>query len=321
MARKGNRGAKQRERARGRRHVLSALLIAFVLIGGVFGWMTLSASLVRVCPAEVYLPDLPAQFDGTTILYISDINIRNAMDAAACKRLMGKLEEIHPDLLLLGGDYSAGTVLDALNATKDAGDLEHAREFIQSLLGFPAALGKFAVAGEAEGGGDSVMGAFAAAGVQFLQDGYAAVERDGARLYVAGLRDVSENRTPYDKIGKAFRSDDCVIALAHNPLSYTQIRMTEAKNGGAWADLILSGHTLGGQIKLFGRTLHQFGEEEARRIGGWYYGDDLPILVSQGLGCRGAKLRLGTRSELWVITLHRPSWQEASLEASSEGMD
>ena len=309
MAKKGKRGARQRKRAHGRRHVLPALLIAIVLIGGFFGWMALSASIVRVCPAEVYLPDLPAQFDGTTILYISDVNIRSAADAAACTRLMSKLEAMHPDVLMLGGDYSAGTVLDALNATENAGDLEHAREFIQSLGRFPAALGKFAVAGEAERGGDPVMGAFAAAGVEFMQDGYAAIERDGARLIVAGLRDASENRTPYDEIGKTFQSGDCVIVLAHNPLSYTRIRMTEAKNGGAWADLVLSGHTLGGQIKLFGRTLRQFDEEEARRIGGWYYGDDLPILVSQGLGCRGAKLRLGTRSEVWMITLRRPSWQ------------
>lgn len=311
MARRGTRGAKQKVRARGRRHVLSALLLAIALVGGVFGWMALSASLVRVCPAEVYLPDLPAQLDGTTILYISDINIRNEADAAACRQLMRKLEEIRPDLLLLGGDYSAGTVLDALNATQDAGDLEHAREFLQSLARFPAALGKFAVAGEAEKGGDTVMGAFAAAGIQFLQDEYATVERDGARLIVAGLRDVSEERTAYDQIGRTFRSGDCVIALAHNPISYTRIRMSEAKDGGAWADLVLSGHTLGGQIKLFGRTLRQFSEGEARRIGGWYYGDDLPILVSQGLGCRGAKLRLGTQSEVWVLTLRRPSWQAA----------
>ena len=309
MARKGKRRAKKRVRARGRRHVLSALLLACVLIGGFFGWMVLSASIVRVCPAEVYLPDLPAQFDGTTILYISDINIRNAADAAACERLMGKLEALRPDLLMLGGDYSAGTALDALNGTENAGDLEHARQFIQSLASFPASLGKFAVAGEAENGGDPVMGAFAAAGIQFLQDGYAVIERDGARLTVAGLRDASENRTPYDEIGKTFNSGECVIALAHNPLSYTRIRMAEAQNGGAWADLVLSGHTLGGQIKLFGRTLRQFSEEESRRIGGWYYGDDLPVLVSQGLGCRGAKLRLGTRSEVWIITLRRPSWQ------------
>lgn len=309
MAGKAKRKPGRKRYARGQRRVLPALLVAFVLLGGLFGWMSLSAALVRVCPAEVYLPDLPAQFDGTTILYISDVNIRNATDAAASERLIRKLEVLQPDLLMLGGDYSAGTVLDALNKTEDVGDAEHAREFIQSLVNFPAKLGKFAVYGEADG--DDVLGAFAMAGVQLLQDGYVSIEKDGARLTVAGLRDASENSTNYDEIGRTFRSDECVLVLAHNPLSYTRIRMAEAQNGGAWADLVLSGHTLGGQIKLFGRMLRPFSEEEARRIAGWYYRDDLPILVSQGLGCRGAKLRLGTRSEVWLITLRRPSWQAA----------
>ena len=307
MAKRGKRRVKRRARAR--KPALTVFMLVFLLIGGFFGWMALNASIVRVCPAEVYLPDLPVRFDGTTILYISDVNIRSAADAASCERLMRKLESLRPDLLMLGGDYSAGTLLDALNGTENAGDLEHAREFLQSLATYPAPLGKFAVAGEAEGNGDSVMGALAAAGVQFLQDGYARIERDGESVIVAGLRDVSENRTPYDEIGRSFRSGECVIALAHNPLSYTRIRMAEAQDGGAWADLVLSGHTLGGQIKLFGRTLRQFSEEESRRIGGWYYGDDLPVLVSQGLGCRGAKLRFGTQSEVWIITLRRPNWQ------------
>ena len=269
----------------------------------------MQAWIVQVCRAEVYLPDLPAQFDGTTILYISDINIRTAADAASTKRLMRKLEDLQPDLLMLGGDYSAGTLLDALNDAP-TGDVEHAGEFIRSLLTFRAPLGKFAVFGEAESSAP-LAEAFAASGVQLLQDSYAVVERGGAKLAVAGLRDVSENLTPYEEIGRCFRSDECVVALVHNPVAYTRIRMAEAKGGGAWADMVLSGHTLGGQIKLFGRTLRQFSEEEARRIAGWYYGDDLPILVSQGLGCRGAKLRLGTQSEVWFITLRRPTWQAA----------
>ena len=310
MIKKGKRRTKKKVRARGRRHVLPALLIVFALIGGFFGWMALRAAVVRVCPAEVYLPDLPAQFDGVKILYISDVNIRNAADLSATEALMRKLEALEPDILMLGGDYSAGTMLDALNDAD--GDAEYAGKFIQSLIRFPAPLGKFAVAGEAESGENAPTDAFAISGVQLLQDGYAAIERDGARLIVAGLRDFSENRTPYDEIGRNFHNEDCVIVLAHNPISYTRIRMAEAQNGGAWADLVLSGHTLGGQIKLFGRTLRQFSEEETRRIGGWYYGDDLPILVSQGLGCRGAKLRLGTRSEVWLITLRRPTWQEIS---------
>lgn len=302
---KSGRSKPKRRRNRGGRRALLVLLLSFALAGGLLGWMRLSACVVRVRPAEVYLPDLPAQFDGTTILYISDLNIRTASDASACMRLMNKLTELSPDLLLLGGDYSARTALDMLNGAEGCGKAQ-AEAFARSLVNFHAPLGKFAVLGEADGG-DALANAFALAGVQLLRDEGTRVARDGAQITVVGLKDVSENATPYDQVARSFRADECVLVLAHNPLAYTRIRMSEAQGGGAWADLVLSGHTLGGQIKLFGRTLRPFSEEEKRRIAGWYYGDDLPALVSEGLGCRGLGLRLGTRSEVWLLTLRRPA--------------
>jgi len=33
------------------------------------------------------------------------------------------------------------------------------------------------------------------------------------------------------------------------------------------------------------------------------------MLVSEGLGCRAAKLRLGTESQVWLLTLRRPEKQ------------
>lgn len=304
-----NRGRRVGRYGRNRRwrHALAVILAALLLPGGLLGWMYMNASVVRVRPAEVYLPDLPAAFDGTTVLYVSDVNIRSAADAEACARLMEKLEQLAPDLLLLGGDYSARSPLDAINGV-EGNEEECAAGFLRTLVNFRAPMGKFAIFGEADDP-DALADALTMAGVGMLRDGGARVERGGAQLVIAGLRDVSEDATPYDQVARGFRSNECVIVLAHNPLAYTRIRMAEAQGGGAWADLVLSGHTLGGQIKLFGRTLRPFSEGEKRRIAGWYYGDDLPALVSQGLGCRGAKLRLGTRSEVWFLTLRRPEFQ------------
>ena len=62
----------------------------------------------------------------------------------------------------------------------------------------------------------------------------------------------------------------------------------------------------GGQIRAFGRTIYTLPEAEARCLGGWYYVGDLPMLVSQGVGCSGVLLRLGTQSEVWLLTLRRP---------------
>ena len=143
-------------------------------------------------------------------------------------------------------------------------------------------------------------------GVMLLDDECATILKDGAQLVLAGLSDVGEKRTPYADIGGYFDGSECVIALTHNPSGYIGVRVAEARSGGAWADLVLAGHTLGGQIRAFGRTIYTLPEAEARCLGGWYYAGDLPMLVSQGVGCSGVMLRLDTQSEVWLLTLRRP---------------
>lgn len=306
MARAKTRQKPQKKTMRGRRRaLLPAILLAFLLAsGGLLGAMSLQAHITHLKPAQLYLTDLPAAFDQTTILYISDVNIRSAGDSAAAMRTLRKLQQLQPDLLILGGDYSAATLLESLNGAS-GGDTAKAAAFIGELAAFSAPLGKFAVAGENDDAA-ALAPLFAASGVQLLENGCATVQKGADQLVIAGLSEEGVSKPPYEQIGGYFSGDECVIAVAHNPASYVGIRVAEARSGGAWADAVLSGHTLGGQIKIGDRTLRTLPEAERRCIAGWYYGDDLPMLVSQGLGCKGAKLRLGSDSEVWLITLRRP---------------
>lgn len=286
--------------------------LLFCLLAVLFGWMWSSAHITHLCSASVYLEDLPAAFDGTTILYISDFNIQSKSDDRQAARLMKKLNTLNVDMLLLGGDYTASSAMEIFSSTSEnvshETNLDHtsrAEQFISSLAAFNAPLGKFAVVGE-EDQADVLAPLFASSGVQLLSDACVTVEKENAQLVIAGLSDVSEKKTPYTQIGGCFSGEECVIALAHNPSAYIGVRVAEARGGGAWADLVLSGHTLGGQIKIGNRTIRTMPEEEARCISGWYYENDLPMLVSSGLGCKTMKLRLGTQSEVWLITLRRP---------------
>ena len=279
--------------------LLAVLLCAF------FGWMHLQARVTHLRPAEVYLPDLPAAFDGTTLLYISDFKLQSQSDAAAAKRLMQHLSELQPDLLLLGGDYCANGAIDTLNGTKNDTLPDYAADFIASLSTFPAKLGKFAIAGDADGDLQSLAASFNAAGVGCLADSAAGVSKDGAQIYIAGITDPVLNRGGSARLSRDFRADQCVIALSHNPAGYKDIRVAEVPGGGAWADLVLSGHTLGGQISIFGRTLRSFSDDELRTLSGWFYPNDLPLLVSNGLGCDAVHLRLNSESQVHLITLHK----------------
>ena len=288
-----------------RRIALAAVLLVALLLGGLYGWMALQARITHVRKAVVYLDDLPQALDGTTLLYISDLNIRGAGDARRTQRLMNKLNELQPDVLLLGGDYCGGKILDG-SPDADEGGQAAALSLLRSLNSFNAPLGKYAVAGEQDQVLSRLKEALFDGGVTLLDDGCATIEKSGGQLVLAGLSDVSEKRTPYSEIGGYFDGSECVIALTHNPSGYIGVRVAEARSGGAWADLVLAGHTLGGQIRAFGRTIYTLPEAEARCLGGWYYVGDLPMLVSQGVGCGGVLLRLGTQSEVWLLTLRRP---------------
>ena len=288
-----------------RRLALAAVLLVALLLGALFGWMALQARITHVRKAVVYLDNLPAEMDGTTLLYASDLNIRGEGDARRMQRLMAKLNELQPDVLLLGGDYCGGKILDGDPYANEDGQAA-ALSFLRSLSSFNAPLGKYAVAGEQDQVLNGLKEALSDGGVTLLDDGCATIVRNGTQLVLAGLSDVSEKRTPYSEIGGYFDGSECVIALTHNPSGYIGIRVSEARSGGPWADLVLAGHTLGGQIKVFGRTIRTLPEAEARCLGGWYYVGDLPMLVSRGVGCGGVMLRLGTQSEVWLLTLRRP---------------
>ena len=178
-----------------RRFALAAVLLVLALVGGLFGWMALQARITHVRSAVVYLQDLPAALDGTTALFISDLNIRSARDARRTQRLMDKLAALEPDLLLLGGDYCAGKLLDG-QAEADEQARAAALDFLRGLNRFSAPLGKYAVAGEQDSVLSGLREAMSAGGVMLLDDDCATVLKDGAQLVLAGLSDVSEGRTP-----------------------------------------------------------------------------------------------------------------------------
>ena len=293
----------------GRSFTLTLVAVIAVALALLVGYMFVHARTVHIRFATVTLEDLPAEFDGTKILFVSDVDLFGANSAASVDRLFDRLAALQPDLLLLGGDYASPSLIERLNAGD--GPVSGATErmvddrsaLLQTLAGFPAPLGKYAVMGEADVLPESLRLAMQSAGVSLLEDEAALITRDDARIGVVGLGDTGGEVPNLISFAERIESDECVIVLAHNPVAFVGVQTAEAKGGGAWADFVLCGHTTGGQIKILGRTLRSYPDEVARCIGGWYYVEDLPMLVSEGVGCEGPMLRFGTESEVWLLTL------------------
>ena len=307
-------GKKKAPKKKRRFHWL-ALKAVLCLIALLLAVMVAQGSVVRVISVELPLRDLPPAFDGVMIVYISDIHLTALNGQGKVTTMMKQLQQIHPDLLLLGGDYTGSDVIGRMIA-QSTGELYGARQaetrnrFFLSLADFDAPLGKLAVPGDMDNALErsaqiSLSDAAALGGVKLLRDEWTRVERNGQSIILAGADDwrtgIQDARTP----SQGLKGSDCVILLSHNPEAIFQLADQPGEDGLPWIDAALSGHTLGGLVKLGGYEVFSPLASDGRYRSGWQIADGAKILISEGLCGSFLPLRLGTSPQVHVITLRR----------------
>ena len=265
----------------------------------------LNANVVRIRRAEVILSDLPPAFDGVTALYASDIDLMGMNTPEKAGALFENLQSLKPDLLLLGGDYNASSLLEILNRTGDSPEglskKRRARtDFFQYIRAFDAPLGKYAIAALEDANWDDLAATMRECGIEPLFNQRAQVRRGDASIYLAGI---CQESAGLNSAGRTFSRGDCVLTLAYSPAVLPILLTSEAADGGQWSDLTLCGHTHGGQVRLFGRSALPLQSREQLNLAGWVRQAGQPILITEGVGCEGLNLRLGSRPEVWLITL------------------
>lgn len=137
-----------------------------------------------------------------------------------------------------------------------------------------------------------------AAGLTFLLNENTAIERDGHRLWIAGIDDADHYRTHLPDRARAGIADDaCTILLSHSPECFRE-------SAAAGFALQLSGHTHGGQICLPGGTaiIRKSSVPGWMISGRWKY-QDLIGYTSPGTGSCTAAARLNCPPEITVHVL------------------
>jgi predicted MPP superfamily phosphohydrolase len=297
---------KKKNKSLGRRIAAFLFLAAAVALLGVFADAAVTARLVKVERVTISAADLPAQFDGFKILYVSDIDLVGFTTASGVARFLNRLEALDPDILILGGDYANNSLWDRINGTGAEAALEKKRRALFSALkNFDAPDGKFAVAGDNEQNAVNLAAEMALGGIKLLSDSAVFLEKDGAQISLVGLSDYTGGKTDYGAIAAAFKKGGYVIVAAHNPSAVAGVLTAEAEDAGSWCDLLLTGHNHGGQAMLFGRTMFQLTAYETRYLSGWHKESGTFVLVSEGLGCEAVNLRFGTSAQVHLITLKR----------------
>ncbi len=242
---------------------------------------------------------LPSAFDGLRIAFVSDIHVGPFYSRQRLDDLVARIDAWHPDMILLGGDYAV--------------DSEGAVDFFASQPGFSAPLGVYAVPGNhdrvmPETNLPRMLQAMREAGVTPLCNAVEPVRIDGQTLYLAGVDDYAVGHPDIAEVAASCRAQDFTLFLLHNPDGVPEALSARDSNGAKhWADLILCGHTHGGQVTLFGlRALKDINWQTGERYRtGWRHEQDTDILISNGIGTSFLPMRFFARPQLHFLTLRR----------------
>ncbi len=235
---------------------------------------------------ELAIAGLPAPLLGLRVVQLSDLHLGPLVPPEHVRAAVDLALALRPDLFVLTGDFVTRGIpadLPTLGA---------------ELSRLAAPLGVLGCLGNHDHRTDPAAVADAAerAGVRVLRNESAMVERDGARLFVAGVDDVYEQE---DDLGRALAGvppDGVALLLAHEP----DFADEAAEDPRVKAQL--SGHSHGGQVKLPGvrRILPPLGRKYPE---GLYEVGGLRLYTTRGVGVISPGIRLNCPPEVTLLTL------------------
>jgi uncharacterized protein len=249
--------------------------------------------LVRV---DISLARLPQEFDGFTIIQLSDFHFDPHFSIIPIRKSVQITNALKPDLIVLTGDFvSAPAIESALRNKRAALQADPCSEVLKDLR---APHGVWAVLGNHDAFSDPVhvTQAINAAGIEVLANTSIPIERNGRRIWLAGVTDVLARHADLDAALKGISADDPVVLLAHEP----DFADHTAKYP---VDLQLSGHSHGGQIRL-----PLIGAVYLPKLGRKYpIGlrtiDRLSLYTNVGIGTLYVPVRWNCAPEVTLITL------------------
>lgn len=251
-------------------------------------------SVGRIKTYHISSTDLPESFDGFRLAFATDFHYESRFDSKRLSSLANVLQKADADILLLGGDYRG----------RKGGDLD---ELFMELSKVKTEYGTYAVMGNHDIGENDIptrkaMNDF---GVRLLEHEVDTIWRNGEFIQICGIRNPFNLKLNGLSPTLSLCSEDFVIMLVHTPDYAEDVDISNT-------DLVLSGHTHGGQVSLFNRwSPAKFSKYGNRFITGKKENSKgVPVIISNGIGTSRRDVRLFTPSEILVVELHKEKYSE-----------
>ena len=257
------------------------LIRAFLMATGLYWRGLKNAKQVRVTHNIIKSPRLPTSFQGYTMLQISDPHVD--MNFEVMQQIESLVDRLHYDVCVLTGDYR-GKTFGPIDATLKG--MAHLRDALKGPV--------YGVLGNHDT--IAMVPALEAMGIRMLLNEKDVLERGHERIHLAGIDDAHFYQVDnIEKAAAGIPHNEFSILMSHTPEIYRH-----ATHAGF--DVLISGHTHGGQICLPGGIPLTLDSNLPRRMGSgsWTYHDMIGY-TSRGAGSSVVPVRFNCPPE---ITLH-----------------
>jgi len=252
----------------------------------------------RVVRQEIALRRWPAQMEGFTIALLSDFHYDPYFSEHPLHAAISLVNNLHPNLIAFAGDFVSVPVFES--EEKDQNAALAAEPCAQLLRQMRAPHGLWAILGNHDfyTNPDVVRSALTSQGIRVLTNQSAAIEANGARVWLSGVNDVLGGTPDLNATLQQVPGNEATILLAHEP-DYADYVARHP------VDLQLSGHSHGGQVRipllgpLYLPTLAR------KYVWGRYRIGDLTLYTNPGLGTVGLPIRWNCPPEITLLTLRR----------------
>ena len=235
---------------------------------------------------EIPVRGLAPELDGYTIAQLSDLHIGAFTPLWWAKRWVTAANEAAADLVVVTGDM----VTSGVAFHEDIAEL---------IGGLRAKDGTYVIMGNHDyfGEGEPLVTLLRATGAHVLRNEGVVLERDGGRLFLAGMDDTWTKRANLEASLAARPEGVATVLLAHDPDRFPHAVKRHV-------EVVLSGHTHGGQIAMpfLGRFINASKLAHQYHVGIYEDGDST-LYVHPGLGTTGPPMRLGVAPEIALIKL------------------
>jgi len=261
------------------------LIAIFIVITLLLAYMFIEPYLIETKEVVIESNQIPADFDGKKIVFLSDIHYGPFFDQLRVNNLVDQVNTLNPDLILMGGDYVDG-------------GSEYINPVFKSLSRLKAPLGVYAVLGNSDPQ-YLTLKTIKTSGITYIGNKGVWIEQNGFKIRLGGVGDFNNGNQIQRATIATVNSKDFVILLTHNPDYFPEVDKKKV-------DLVLSGHTHGGQVTFFG-----FWAPVVRSIYGQRYRtgiikeDGTTLIVSNGIGTSVFPVRFFARPQIIVVKLKK----------------